>query len=117
MDDKISGDILLFDKHNKYNGNYKYLTNNCPSCRFDVVVEGQERCYWGVAWKKLVPKDKLHECQYHNTSSPRESRYNCKNNTVEISDIVKSSGNVQTPLRMPSGEMDAIGRWDRYEDL
>jgi len=112
--DEITAEFLqLGSGYRKHNGKYKYLTNNCASCKFHFVVEKQERCYWGVAWKKLLHKDALRECQYFNTPSPREIAHeNILAGRKRLNDLVSV---YDTPVasNLPKTYVDQTGRRER----
>jgi len=61
---------------NDYDGNTKWYTKDCPGCRFNLPapIKDCEACYWGVAWKYLVKRDKIRKCALQLDKSPRETR-------------------------------------------
>ena len=92
-------DLVDIKSFSRWNGTYKNFTKNCDGCeyyrRVDVVIYvdkqttlpdfeepekidtgdkeiTEDRCYWGVAWKRLVEPEKLRKCQYVNSPSPRK---------------------------------------------
>ncbi len=66
-------DDIFYESHGRWDGKYKFFTKNCGSCRFySSRADNEDRCYWGVAWKRLVVRESPKKCQYYGLPSPRE---------------------------------------------
>ena len=119
MKETLPVELLNLDgrcRKSKYDGKLKHLTENCPSCRFDVTIDNQERCYWGVAWKVLVPTERPRECQFYDQPSPREESHKellelTKKNAADLESFLRESK--ANPKPPSSGYMDCIGRWEK----
>lgn len=62
---------MFFDRPiNQYDGHFKDYTKNCGKCPYYKERDG-DRCYWGVAWKKLSPTKKPRKCILIDKPSPR----------------------------------------------
>lgn len=62
-------------ERNRYDGGDVLRTKNCVGCQFQMSVDGQKRCYWGKAWKRIFESGKpLKKCNKIDRPSPRESR-------------------------------------------
>lgn len=48
----------------KWDGHSKYKTLDCESCLAYAVMDNKERCYYGVAFKDLAPREKPKKCEY-----------------------------------------------------
>lgn len=58
----------------RYNGMSKCRTKNCDSCPHLRIVNNEERCYWGVAWKPLIPQEKPQKCMLVDKPSPNKTK-------------------------------------------
>lgn len=71
MNSKLA-EIIAQGYRNKHDGKYIQAKQECLECKWYAVIENQPRCYWGVAWKNLVPVEKQRKCEFYNKPSPRE---------------------------------------------
>lgn len=62
------------DPFNKYHGDSKYLTKDCPECSFYLERNNHEICDWGVAVKELISTEKPRTCHLKSKESPRKQR-------------------------------------------
>ena len=47
------------ERMSRWDGNYKFLTKDCEECQHHKKAGGEDRCYAGIAWKRLVRVEKL----------------------------------------------------------
>ena len=58
---------------NRWEGTIKDLTKDCrQGCQYYTVISKEERCYWGIAWKRLKGGRSLKKCAYKDVETPRE---------------------------------------------
>lgn len=65
-------DLLIYATYSRWDGDYKYFTKDCKECPYYRIINGEDRCYWGIAWKRLVKREKLRKCPYIKLESSRE---------------------------------------------
>ena len=70
----LKGQPFPPETYSRWNGNSKHRTRDCDGCGSYFEQAGEERCYWGVAWKRLFPMEKPKKCEYAGKEGPREKK-------------------------------------------
>ncbi len=98
-------------RYDRWNGKIKFRTRNCDGCEWYRLMP-DERCYWGVAWKRLMDNNQQRKCQYYDKTSPRQEKFDKLVRSKEESKILK-----ENPLKVPErkGYYDVtFGRWEKF---
>ncbi|MEK6907621.1 MAG: hypothetical protein AABW45_03780 [Nanoarchaeota archaeon] len=56
----------------RWDGSVKHFTELCNNCEFYRKIKGEDRCYWGIAYKLMGRENTLSYCQLINKQSPRK---------------------------------------------
>ena len=70
---------------NRWDGRFKSFTSLCSGCKFYRVIDKEDRCYWGVAFRVMDKIKVLPYCQLIKKPSPRLAMLNQKTNLENIS--------------------------------
>ncbi len=68
---------------NRFDGRIKSFTELCSNCKFYKKINGEDRCYWGVAYKVLDTIITLSFCQLIKKPSPRLEILNSRSKVLE----------------------------------
>jgi len=83
----------------KWQGTTKNLTKNCLDCKDYKKIKNEQRCYWGVVYKVLMPTEKPIKCGLTgklNSNKKQEQEY--KNNKFRL---IKTYGEIGEKLLEP----------------
>ncbi|MEK7134870.1 MAG: hypothetical protein AAB735_00460 [Patescibacteria group bacterium] len=67
----------------RWDGKIKAFTELCLKCKFYREINGEDRCYWGVAYKVLDRIETLSYCQLIKKPSPRLEILNSRSKVFE----------------------------------
>lgn len=112
MADVFTIDDIFHESHGRWNGKYKLFTKNCGGCKYHKKVSDEDRCYWGIAWKRLAARYNPKKCQFYNLPSPRAKAVCAElKSRADTSSTKKSEWKPDTSK--PSYYYDlAEGRWN-----
>lgn len=97
--------------YSRHNGKTKLETKDCGRpCKYMAEIDGERRCYWGVAWKRLSATDNPRKCEYIDMESPREESLLARDEAMK--ELQKARE--KTPAHAPRYYFDPIGRREEF---
>ena len=87
----LKGQPFPPETYSRWNGSGKLRTKDCDECGHFYEQDGEERCYWGAAWKRLSFRVgmRLRKCQYADKEGPREKAQKERKEPRDVQEIVE----------------------------